>query len=88
MEDLGKLLDERGLNQVAAGVLGNVSPSTISRILSGQVRARPATIVALARALGVSAKRMQRMCDAHYYAAHPDEALESTARTRDVVPAT
>jgi plasmid maintenance system antidote protein VapI len=69
------LLDDRGLTREQAAVLGGVHPSTIGRIVSGDVHASPATVVSLARALGVGARRMQRMCDAHYLSAHPDEDL-------------
>lgn len=73
--DLQSLLAERDIAQGAAGVLAGVDGSTISRIVSGQVRARPRTVVKLAKALGVSARRMQAMCDAHYHAKHPEEVL-------------
>jgi plasmid maintenance system antidote protein VapI len=73
--DLATLLEQRGLTKEMGAVLGRVAPSTITRICHGQVRAAPKTVIALAKALGVSATRMQRMCDAHYYSAHPGEAL-------------
>jgi plasmid maintenance system antidote protein VapI len=69
-----ELFSSRGLNNTAVGVLGNIHTSTVGRIVKGEVRARPETIVALARALGVDPRRMRRLCDAHYLAAHPDEA--------------
>jgi transcriptional regulator with XRE-family HTH domain len=69
------LLRERGLTMDAAAVLGQVETSTISRWANGQTRARPQTIVTLARALGVSAKRLQAMADAAWDAAHPDERV-------------
>jgi plasmid maintenance system antidote protein VapI len=47
----------------AAAVLGQVDTATISRICSGQARATPQTIVRLARALGINARRMARLCD-------------------------
>jgi plasmid maintenance system antidote protein VapI len=71
-ETFGDLLRARGLTQEAMAVLGEVETSTISRIVRGQTRARPQTIVRLARALGIGAKRMQAMCDAHWLDAHPD----------------
>jgi transcriptional regulator with XRE-family HTH domain len=71
---LREFLAGRGITQEAAGVLGGVDASTISRICAGQVHPRPATVVALARALGVSPKRMKAMCDAHYIVAHPGES--------------
>lgn len=74
---LPRLFDERGLDTVAIGVLAKVHPSTAGRIMSGKVRARPATVVALARALGVSPRRMQQMCEARYLAVHPEEALDA-----------
>jgi transcriptional regulator with XRE-family HTH domain len=77
--NLKALLRDRGISQEAAGMLGGVHATTISKICSGQVRARPATIVRLARGLGVGARRMQAMCDAHYLEAHPDEILSGTS---------
>jgi transcriptional regulator with XRE-family HTH domain len=74
-EYFADLLTSRRLNQQATGVLGDVDASTISRICAGQVRARPATIVKLAQALGIAPKRMKAMCDAHWFAAHPDEVV-------------
>lgn len=73
--DLRHFLADRGIAQDAAGLLAGVDGSTISRIVNGQARARPTTVVKLAKALGVSARRMQGMCDAHYLAAHPDEPV-------------
>jgi plasmid maintenance system antidote protein VapI len=73
--DLETLLRERGLTQEAAALIGDVDPSTVYRIVEGKVRARPTTIVRLARGLGIGARRMQAMCDAHWLAAHPDEDL-------------
>jgi transcriptional regulator with XRE-family HTH domain len=70
----------RGLTQEQAAVLGGVRPSTINRIVAGKVRARPSTIVNLAKALGIAATRMQAMCEAHYLAAHPDEDLRGGER--------
>lgn len=72
---LRDFLAERGITQEAAGVLAGVDGTTIWRIMTGQVHARPATIVRLAKGLGVSARRMQRMCEAHWLAAHPDEVV-------------
>lgn len=76
MEDLRTFRESRGVTQAATGVLGEVDGSTISRIEAGQVQARRATIVKLARAFGVKATRMQAMCEAHWLAAHPDEDLQ------------
>ena len=58
---LRELLRERGLTFDAAAVLADVETSTISRIVNGQISPRPETIVRLARALGISAKRLQAM---------------------------
>jgi transcriptional regulator with XRE-family HTH domain len=68
---LRDLLTERGIRMDAAAVLAGVSTSTISRICSGTEQARPQTVVSLATALGVSARRMQALCDAAYAVAHP-----------------
>ena len=70
-QTLRDLLTERDIRMDAAAVLAGVSTSTISRICSGAEQARPKTVVALAKALGVSARRMQALCDAAYQAAHP-----------------
>jgi hypothetical protein len=60
----------------AAGLLAGVDGSTISKIAGGKVRARPKTVVRLATSLGVSARRMQAMCDESWAAANtpPNEA--------------
>ena len=60
---LRDLLDARGLTMDAAGVLGQVDTATISRICSGQARPTPQTVVRLALALGVNARRMAGLCD-------------------------
>lgn len=60
---LRELLDARGLTMDAAAVLGQVDTATISRICSGQARPTPQTVVRLAKALGVNARRMSRLCD-------------------------
>lgn len=72
---LQDLLRDRGLTYEAAAVLGQVETSTISRIVRGQTRARPQTIVTLARALGISPKRLESMAAAAWAAAHPDERV-------------
>jgi transcriptional regulator with XRE-family HTH domain len=73
---LREVLARRGISNEAAAILAGVDPATISRIMNGHVRPRPATVVRLARALGISAKRMQAMCDAIWASAHEgqDEA--------------
>ena len=63
-QTLRDLLTERNIRMDAAAALAGVSVSTISRICSGAEKARPATIVKLAQGLGVSARRMQALCDA------------------------
>lgn len=63
LRTLRELLGVRGLTMDAAAVLGQVDSATISRICSGQARATPETIVRLARALGINARRMARLCD-------------------------
>ena len=63
MRTLRELLDARGLTMDAAAVLGDVDTATISRICSGHAGATPQTVVRLARALGVNARRMAQLCD-------------------------
>jgi plasmid maintenance system antidote protein VapI len=72
---LGDLLRHRGLTYEAAAVLAQVETSTISRIVRGHIRARPQTIVILARALGISPKRLEAMASAAWNAAHPGERV-------------
>lgn len=72
---LRELLTCRDISQDAAAVLAGVDGSTISRIVNGQARARPQTIVKLSKALGISARRMQAMCEAHWLDTHPDERI-------------
>jgi transcriptional regulator with XRE-family HTH domain len=74
---LGDLFRGRGLTYEAVAVLGQVETSTISRIARGQSKARPQTIVNLARALGISPKRLEAMTDAAWTAAHPDERVSA-----------
>lgn len=71
------LIHNRGLTYEAMAVLGRCETSTISRIARGQQRPRPQTIVALARALGISPKRLEAMTDAAWTAAHPDERVSA-----------
>jgi transcriptional regulator with XRE-family HTH domain len=75
-DTLRELLQIRGLTLEAAAVLAGTDASTISRVMNGLQRARPATVVRLARALGVSAKRLQAMCDLAWATSHDgqDEA--------------
>lgn len=71
-DSLRDLLRRRGLSYNAASVLAGVDVGVISRIVNGKRQARPETIVKLARALGVSAKRLQMMTDAAFEAAHSE----------------
>lgn len=73
--DLKALLSERGLRYDAAAMLADVDKATISRIANGKMRARPETVVRLATALGISARRMKAICDAAYEAAHVSERV-------------
>jgi plasmid maintenance system antidote protein VapI len=61
---LRELFRERDLTFDAVSVLAGVETSSISRIVNGQMGAKPETIVRLARALGISAKRLQAMIPA------------------------
>jgi plasmid maintenance system antidote protein VapI len=72
---LGELLRARGLTYEAAAVLAQVETSTISRIVRGQSKAKPQTIVTLARALGISAKRLEGMTRAAWETAHSAEKV-------------
>lgn len=72
---LGELLRARGLTYEAAAVLAQVETSTISRIVRGQSKAKPQTIVTLARALGISAKRLEGMTRAAWETAHSGEKV-------------
>lgn len=74
-DSLGDLLRDRGLTYEATAVLGQCETSTISRIVRGQSKAKPQTIVALARALGISAKRLEAMTTAAWDAAHSGEQV-------------
>ncbi|HUK69043.1 MAG TPA: helix-turn-helix transcriptional regulator [Streptosporangiaceae bacterium] len=73
---LKSLLVDRGYPLDAAALLAGVDRCTIWRMANGKSRARPATVVRLAKALGVSARRLQALCDETYAAAHPDEVLD------------
>ena len=70
-------MTKRQLTQADVAVLGGVDRATVSLILNGKTHASATTIVKLARALGVDAKRMQGMCEAHWLAAHPDERVSA-----------
>jgi len=70
---LRELLGSRGISYDAAGVLAGLDTATVSRIVNGKTRARPVSVVRLARALGISARRLQVMCDAAWAGAQADE---------------
>jgi plasmid maintenance system antidote protein VapI len=72
-DSLRELLRSRGISHDAAGVLAELDTATVSRIVNGKTRARPVTVVRLARALGISARRLQVMCDAAWAGAQADE---------------
>jgi plasmid maintenance system antidote protein VapI len=63
LRTLRDLLTRRGLSMDAVAVLAHVDTATISRICAGQARATPETVVRLARALGLNARRMAKLCD-------------------------
>jgi transcriptional regulator with XRE-family HTH domain len=73
--NLKDLLNQRGLRYDAAAMLAEVDKATISRIANGKMRARPETVVRLATALGVSARRMKVICDTAYESAHAGERV-------------
>jgi plasmid maintenance system antidote protein VapI len=74
---LRDLLRSRGLSFEAAAVLAGVDASVISRMVNGKRQAKPETIVRLARALGISAARLQAMTNAAYAAAHARREVAS-----------
>jgi transcriptional regulator with XRE-family HTH domain len=76
-DTLRGLLQARGITVEAAGVLAGVNASTVSRVMNGLQRPQPVTLVRLARALGISAKRLQAMCDLAWADAHPDERISA-----------
>ncbi len=80
IQTLRELLDARGLSMDAAAVLGQVDTATISRICSGQARPTPQTVVRLARALGVNARRMAHLCD-QAWRERDERAMDDRAET-------
>jgi transcriptional regulator with XRE-family HTH domain len=74
-DSLRDLLRERGISYEAAAVLAGVDTSAISRIVNGKRQPRPETIVQLARALRISAKRLEAMTDASWQAAQSGEQV-------------
>lgn len=74
---LKELFASRDLRLDAVGLVAGRDKATISRIANGKSRAQPDTVVALARGLGISARRMQAICDESWAAAHPAEVVEA-----------
>jgi hypothetical protein len=70
---LKELLTGRQLRYDAAALVSGKDKATISRIAAGKSRAQPETVVALARGLGISARRMQAICDESWRVAHPND---------------
>lgn len=58
MSELREIRKARGLTLEAVGYLAGVDAATISRIENGVVKPHPETVVAIARVLGVSIKRI------------------------------
>lgn len=54
----------RGLAMDAVAMLAGVDTSTVSRIETGKQAASNETVVRLAMAFGISARRMRTICDA------------------------
>jgi transcriptional regulator with XRE-family HTH domain len=77
-DSLRDLLRERGLSYEAVGVLAKVDTSAAWRVVNGKRQPRPETVVQLARALGISPRRLRDMAAAAWDAAHSDgEAVAS-----------
>jgi plasmid maintenance system antidote protein VapI len=74
---LRELFRQRGLSFEAVSVIAGVDTSVISRVVNGKRQARPETIVKLARALGIGARRLQAMADAAYDAEHSEDQAVS-----------
>ena len=58
MSELRRIRAQRGLTLEAVGYLAGVDAATISRIENDVVKPHPETVVAIARALGVSIERI------------------------------
>lgn len=72
---LRELLVARDLRYDAVALVAGKDKATISRIATGKSRAQPETVVRLAKALGISARRMQAICDESWREAHPHEVV-------------
>jgi transcriptional regulator with XRE-family HTH domain len=58
---LREIREQRGLTVEALAVLAGCHKSTVSRLERGLIEPSPQTVVSLARALGISATRAQRL---------------------------
>ena len=58
MSELREIRRARGLTLESVAYLAGVDAATVSRIERGEVLPRPETVVTIARALGVSVKRI------------------------------
>lgn len=72
--DLRALRAERGLSQDAVAVLSGLTGAEISLLERGKVSPRPETVVKLARALGIGARRMGRILEASATAGRDGDA--------------
>ena len=63
---LRDLLGKRGVSVEGAAKVARVSQDAMGRICSGAESAHPKAVTFLAQGLGVSARRMQALCDAAY----------------------
>jgi transcriptional regulator with XRE-family HTH domain len=61
MPGLRELRARKRLSLEAVGFLAGLDPATVSRVERGRVEPTPRTVVALARALGVSVSRMREV---------------------------
>jgi transcriptional regulator with XRE-family HTH domain len=61
MPGLKELRARKRLSLEAVGYLAKLDPATVSRVERGLVEPSPRTVVALARALGVSVGRMRQV---------------------------
>lgn len=58
MSELREIRKSRGLTLEAVAYLAGVDTATVHRIETGRVQPKPETVVAIARALGVSVSRI------------------------------
>ncbi len=65
MSELREIRKARGLTLESVAYLAGVDPATVSRIERGEVVPKPETVVTIARALGVSVKRIAPRESAH-----------------------